>query len=261
MIRFLHLSDIHFGSEHETAVQAAAEFVRDHPADLTILSGDITQMGLQVEFAQAAVWVAALPGRKLIVPGNHDTPYAGLYDRLTRPFQRFEAAWGPSDGAEARGDGFLVCSLNTARGAQLRLNWSKGAVSAGQIRDAAARLSLAAPGVLRVLVAHHPLVEVTGGPMTGRVRGGARAASVLSAVRTDLVLTGHLHVPFAHALTPNDGKTYGVGAGTLSTRLRGAPPGFNLIEADEATIKVTALGWTGARFEPQKTWGLPRRRR
>ena len=31
------------------------------------------------------------------------------------------------------------------------------------------------------------------------------------------------------------------------------------IEADEATIRISALGWTGSRFEPQRSWGFDRR--
>ncbi len=68
-----------------------------------------------------------------------------------------------------------------------------------------------------------------------------------------------MHIPFAHPLAFGDGKTYAVGAGTLSVRQRGSPPGFNLIEADAETLTVTALGWTGAHLEPQRTWALPRR--
>ena len=54
-----------------------------------------------------------------------------------------------------------------------------------------------------------------------------------------------------------DEHTYAVGAGTLSTRTRGTPPGFNCITADAETITVTAQGWTGSHFEPYRTWGLP----
>jgi hypothetical protein len=77
----------------------------------------------------------------------------------------------------------------------------------------------------------------------------------------DLVLTGHVHMPFAHALPFGDGRTYNVGASTLSLRERGSPAGFNLIEADEDQIRVAALGWTGKGFEPQRNWGFERRRR
>ena len=51
------------------------------------------------------------------------------------------------------------------------------------------------------------------------------------------------------------------GGGTLSCRLRGTPASFNVIEIEPGCVRVTAQGWTGARFEPWRTWALPRRER
>jgi hypothetical protein len=110
-----------------------------------------------------------------------------------------------------------------------------------------------------VVVCHHPLTEMMGAPMTGRVWGGTAAAQRLAEGGADLVLTGHVHVPFALAYPFADERSYAVGAGTLSVRERGAPAGFNRIEADETTVTVTALGWTGSHFEPWRTWALERR--
>ena len=259
MIRFLHLTDIHFGGEHVEAVAAAMAYANANPVDLTIVTGDLTQFGLAEEFAAAAAWLARLPGARLVIPGNHDSPYFEVISRVFSPFGRYAATIGPPDGVQAVQPGYRVHGANTARGMQIRLNWSKGAISAEQTRKGSDWLEEGERGTLRVFACHHPLTEVTGGPMTGRVRGGAAAARRLAEARADLILTGHIHLPFAHPLAFGDGKTYAVGASTLSVRLRGAPPGFNLIEADAETITVTALGWTGARLESQKTWGLPRR--
>lgn len=259
MSRFLHLSDIHFGGENVPAVAAAMDYAHANPVDLIIITGDLTQFGLPEEFAAAARWLAQLPGARLVAPGNHDSPYFDILDRVVRPFGRFAATIGPPDAIRAAQPGYRVYGANTARGVQIRLNWSKGAISAGQVRHAADWLDETPPGDLRIFAGHHPLTEVTGGPMTGRVRGGTAAARRLAEARVDLVLTGHVHIPFAHPLAFGDGRTYAVGASTLSVRLRGAPPGFNLIESDPETLQVTALGWTGSHLEPQKTWALPRR--
>ena len=75
----------------------------------------------------------------------------------------------------------------------------------------------------------------------------------------DLILSGHLHTPFLEPVPGGDDHTYAVGAGTLSLRTRGPPAGFSTIVADEAEMTVVAQGWTGSRFEPYRTWGLPRR--
>jgi len=259
VIRLLHLSDIHFGGEQVEAVAAALAYAEDHPVDLTIVTGDLTQFGLAEEFAAAAAWLARLPGERLVIPGNHDSPYFNPFSRVFLPFGRYARWIGPPDAIRAERAGLRIHGANSARGAQMRLNWSKGALSASQARGAADWLGEAGPGALRVFACHHPLTEITGGPMTGRVRGGPAAARRLAEARADLILTGHVHTPFAHAMAFGDGRTYAVGASTLSVRLRGSAPGFNRIEADAETLTVTALGWTGARLEPQRTWALPRR--
>jgi hypothetical protein len=98
-----------------------------------------------------------------------------------------------------------------------------------------------------------------GGPVTGKVWGGARAAKAFTAAGVDLILTGHLHVPFAAPLPFADRCTYAIGCGTLSLRERGFPPSFNLIETEPDHIRVTALGWQGSHFTAERTWALDRR--
>ncbi len=153
-----------------------------------------------------------------------------------------------------------LVGVNTARGMQIRLNWSKGEIGARQASEALATLSARPTEALGVLVCHHPLVEMAGGPMTARVRGGAKAAQRFAEGGVDLILTGHIHAPFAMAFPYGDGKTYAIGAGTLSVRERGAPAGFNLIEFDDTEIKVTSLAWSGANFADWRNWTFERRR-
>jgi predicted phosphodiesterase len=98
-----------------------------------------------------------------------------------------------------------------------------------------------------------------GGPMTARVWGGEAAARDFAQAGVDLVLSGHIHAPFVWPYPFADGKTYAVGAGTLSLRERGVPPGFNVVEIERATIRVAALQWTGSHYEPSRTWSLDRR--
>jgi 3',5'-cyclic AMP phosphodiesterase CpdA len=258
-IRLAHLSDIHFGYENEPAVAAAKDWLCEARVDLTMVSGDVTRWGELSEFAEAAAWLETLPGPKLVTPGNHDAPYLDFAQRLFAPFLRFEQAIGPSRGQTYLADGLAVRGLNTARGVQPRANWSKGQISRRQVEDATAWLATTPKEALRIVVLHHPLMEMTGGPMTGRVWGGAFAAEALAGAGADLVLSGHIHAPFALPYPFADERTYAVGAGTLSVRERGVPPSFNLIEADAAAVRVTALAWSGSHFEASRTWSLDRR--
>jgi 3',5'-cyclic AMP phosphodiesterase CpdA len=259
-LRLIQVSDIHFGAEHAAAVEAAADYIRRTPFDLLLMTGDITQLGHHPEFAAAKAWLAALPGPQLATPGNHDTPWFGLFERATAPFQRYQRAIGPTESQFTR-PGLTAWSLNSARGWQVRLNWSKGEVGRLQTRRALRHLRSAAPEAARIVTCHHPLTEVPGEPITSRVRGGRRAARKFAEAHIDVVFTGHLHQAFVHALPFGDGLSYAVGAGTLSLRQRGAPPGFNVIDIDGERLNVSAIAWTGADLQTDKVWRMPLRPR
>jgi 3',5'-cyclic AMP phosphodiesterase CpdA len=260
MGRILHVSDIHFGAVNEKAAAAALEFANSGAFDLILVTGDVTQSGRRREFADAAAWLKRMPDPMFVTPGNHDTPYWDLLARLFWPWRRWEEALGhPAHDHQFQNAALMVRGITTARGAQLRPNWSKGAIDLDQTRRAADALSRAPNGVLRVIACHHPLIEMVGGPMTGDVRRGRAAAQIFADAGVDLVMTGHVHVPFALPIHLGDKCSYAVGAGTLSLRLRGSPPGFNVAEWDAREVRVQAMGWTGARFEAVQTWSLPRR--
>jgi len=263
MSRIVQLSDIHFGGEHPVALSAVGDYLREHPFDLLLTTGDITAFGSQPEFDSAKTWFDSLPGPKLFTPGNHDTPWAGVIDRLISPFGRYAARFGPTEADGFTQDDLVLQALNTARGIQPRANWSKGQIAARQVRRAVAGLAQAPanPGALRAIACHHPLVEVVGGPITAKVWGGRRAAQAFAEAGVDAIFTGHLHTPFAVALPFADGRTYAIGCGTLSLRERGFPPSFNVIDVEPSCIRVTALGWKGSHFEPERTWSLDRRAR
>jgi 3',5'-cyclic AMP phosphodiesterase CpdA len=258
-LRLVHLSDIHFGGEHRDAVGATAAWIARTRPDLAIITGDVTRDGSETEFLAARRWIRSLAVDSLVVPGNHDTPYFSLMKRLFAPWKRYERHFGPLPSTPLRRAGLAVASINTARGVQLRTNWSKGAISARQVSGAVSALADEPAGALKVVACHHPLVEMIGGPMSGEVHGGHEAAVALSQGGVDLVLTGHVHAPFVLPYPGGDGHTWAVGASTLSIRERDAPIGFNCIEVDEAIIRVTALAWTGSHFETWRTWSIDRR--
>jgi 3',5'-cyclic AMP phosphodiesterase CpdA len=255
--RIMHLSDIHFGCENKGAVEAVSALAAAEAFDLIAISGDITMFGRPPEFEAAKAFVDALPHPTVVTPGNHDVPYA-TPGRLLWPFRRYRRCFGDPWHAQYDKPGLSVRAFNSSRGTQVRLNWSKGSVWPDQARQAGNALRAAPADALKVAVCHHPLMEVTGGPMTGRVRGGEMAVGILGRRGIDAILTGHVHTAFAHALPVAKGCTYAIGAATLSQRERGQPAGFNIIEWDEGCITVKAQGWTGSHFETIRTWALPR---
>ena len=259
MIRVVHFTDVHFGAVNVEAVAAAAAFAHAANPTAVLITGDITQRGQWPEFRDAAKWIAGLPEPRLCCPGNHDTAYYNVPLRILAPWARFDATLGADWKKGIRQPGLAVESINTARGIQLRTNWSKGKIDLGQARAAAARLTAAPAGDLRVVALHHPLLEVVGEPITSEVREGSQAVDIFAQAEVDLVLSGHLHVPFATPLPSGDRRTYTIGGGTLSLRERGTPASFNDIEADEAEIRVRAMSWRGGEFRVERSWTFPRR--
>lgn len=261
-MRLVQLSDIHFGGENKEAVAATGAWIVANRPDLVVAVGDLTLDGKVSEFDAAAAWFRTLPDPMIVVPGNHDTPFVGpgeLWDRFTQPWRRFTDRFGNEDGAAWRGPGITVTSLNTARAAQIRWNWSKGAASRSQIRRVACELEAAPVGDLRVVVCHHPLMEILDGPMTAKVRGGVSAANRFVQAGADVILSGHIHLPFVTAIPFGDGRTQAVGSGTLSVRERGAAPGFNVIEVEPGCVRVKAMAYERGKFDVWRTWAFDRR--
>lgn len=261
MTTLVHLTDVHFGGEAKEPTEAAVAFTRALEPELVVVTGDITLNGKPREFEAAARWLERLPGPLLSTPGNHDTPYLNIPLRALVPFARYRRWIGATDGLGIDHEAARVRAINTARGGQPRFDWSKGAINLEAVETAIAELGQGPAGALRVVACHHPLVEAIGTPVTGGVHRGHQAAEQLAAGGVDVILTGHVHNPFAVPLPFGDERTYAVGGGTLSCRLRGTPASFNVIEIEPGCIRVTAQGWTGARFEPWRTWALPRRER
>jgi 3',5'-cyclic AMP phosphodiesterase CpdA len=261
-LKLVQVSDIHFGGEHKAAVEAAVERINAEQPDLVIAAGDLTKDGKDSEFDAAQAWLARLPRPQLVTPGNHDTPFVGpreILNRIVAPWRRYERRFGDRKNSDWDDPRATIAAMNSARAFQLRLNWSKGAVSRSQVREVCADLKEAAPGAVKIVVCHHPLIEMLGGPMTAKVRGGIAAAQAFSHAGVDLVLTGHIHAPFVHPYPFSDGCTQAVGSGTLSVRERGVPPSFNVIEIDDVDIRITALAFERTAFVTFRTWSVPRR--
>lgn len=261
MRKLLHLSDIHFGGENKLAAEAAIAFAQTYAPMVTVVTGDLTLNGLPAEFESGVGWYRRLPEPRVITPGNHDTPYWNIPARALFPFGRYKKWVGDPDGGAFDSRDLGVRMINTSRGAQPRPDWSKGAIKLDLCTRVADDLRRADPLALRVVGVHHPLVEAEGVPVTGGVHRGAQAAALLAEGGVDLILSGHVHNPFAVVLPAGDGLTYAVGAGTLSERTRGTPASFNTIEWDETCVRVFAHGWVGTAFEVFRNWELPRRPR
>ncbi len=255
-LRIVHLSDIHFGGELPDAVEAAIGAASEFEPTVTVVTGDLTLNGQPREFEAARRWLDRLPKPRLVTPGNHDTPYWNLPLRAVAPFDRYRRYIGDPAESAFEGDGLSLRCVNSARGAQPRLDWSKGAMSISRVRGL--HWGETAAASLKVMACHHPLVDIAGAPVTGGVHGGAAAAKALTGAGVELILTGHVHVPFVLPIGDFGKGCYAVGAGTLSHRLRGTPASFSTIAADDQAFEVTVMEWHEDGFRAGQNWRVPR---
>jgi 3',5'-cyclic AMP phosphodiesterase CpdA len=222
MTVLLQISDPHFGTERPEVVEALVRLAQSQRPDVVVLSGDITQRATKRQFAAARAFCDRLgAGALLVIPGNHDIPLFDLGRRALRPYARYSAAFGEALESEWSSAGMLVLTLNTTR------PWrhKNGAVSATQIERVEARLAQASPAQLRVVVVHQPLAVYRPQDEPELLRGHAAALRRWAAAGVDVVLGGHIHLPYVLAAHQRDAALaqplWVVQAGTaVSSRVR-----------------------------------------
>lgn len=235
----LQISDTHFGTEQPQVLEALVALAAQQRPELVVLSGDITQRARPDQFRAARAFTDRLGAPVLAVPGNHDIALFDLWSRLTKPYARYATAFGSDTEPTHASADWLVIGVNTTRAWRHK----NGEVSTAQIDRVARRLSMASPGQLRVVVVHQPLAVTEARDRPNLLRGHAEAKRVWAAAGADLLMGGHIHLPYTLALNGLARRIWVVQAGTaVSSRTRPGVPN-----------SVTLLRWgdgAGKRGEP-----------
>lgn len=238
MKKLLHISDPHFGTEQPPVVEALVELVRQQQPDALVLSGDITQRATPAQFAQARAFCErlAIP-LQLFLPGNHDIPLLDIYQRLVRPYGRYLHEFGPDVETRIQTPWLQVTGVKTTR----RWLHKDGEVSAPQIERVVEHLRRADAAQLRIVVVHQPVYVLRPQDEHDRLRGWEPAVRAWAAAGADVVLGGHIHLPYAGELSATvsglSRRLWCVQAGTaVSSRVRHeAPNSVNLLSYDTAS--------------------------
>ena len=193
----LQISDPHFGTEQPEVLRALERFAEALAPQVVVMSGDITQRATRVQFAAARAFVDRLAApAKLVVPGNHDIPLFQLAARCFSPYGRYREAFGDDLEPAFESEDWLVVTVNTTR-------WyrhSDGVVSPAQVERVAQRLAAASPSQLRVVVTHQPVMVTREEDLSNRLHGRERAVARWSEAGVDLILGGHIHLPYVRSL-------------------------------------------------------------
>ena len=232
MTLILQVSDPHFGTERAPVAEALQRLVRRQRPDILLLSGDITQRATRSQFSAAREFIDALEvPQVLALPGNHDIPLFNPLARLFRPYARYRNAFGNALECEFENDDVLLLTLNTTR-------WYRhidGELSDEQIDRVASRLRQASAGCWRIVATHQPLATPSAEQAHDLLRGHEKALKTWAAAGADIVVGGHIHLPYVLAMHQRlpmlPGRLWTVQAGTaMSDRVRsGAPNSVNLL--------------------------------
>jgi 3',5'-cyclic AMP phosphodiesterase CpdA len=241
----VHLSDLHTGRVDPAILAPLTAAIADADPHLVVFSGDLTQRATRSQFREARAFLDGLTTPSLVIPGNHDVPLWNVARRFVTPLARYKRFITTDLEPFFQDDEIVVVGVNTARS----FTWGEGRISRMQVAAALERLRAAPPGVIRVVVTHHPF-DLPPGVEERRLLGRARMAMAeFASVGAELFLSGHLHLSHvshsAERYRIAGHSALIVQAGTVSMRGRGEEPSFNVLRLDRRQLSLERFVWNG----------------
>jgi 3',5'-cyclic AMP phosphodiesterase CpdA len=220
----VQLSDIHVGSQFQPQVfdRVVSEVNKINP-DVIIITGDLTNEGLEKEYKECKRLVSKLKAKKIItISGNHDYRNTG-YLHFKKYF--------PFESVNKLSKDVVLVTIGTARPDR-----NEGEVGYRQ-NLWLERTMIKFKDKVKILAMHHHLVSI---PDTGADRltiiDAGDVLRTIAATNVDLVICGHKHRPWIW----NFGKPLIAYAGTASSeRARGLfENSYNIITITGKKIRV-----------------------
>lgn len=252
MTTLAHLSDLHFGRLHHEAANDLLEHLRAANPDLVVISGDLTQRARRREFEDARAYLDQLPRRPLVVPGNHDLPAWNLFQRFTKPTERFRRYIERERYPFQESGDISALGINTTRPHGWYLDWGRGRINLRQIRRIRETFAPVSSKRLRVVVTHHPFLRPPQEERRHLVHGPRDVMRLLAESGVDLLLAGHFHKTHSDVAVTRYPEAQGIVVAQTSTstswRFRAEPNAYNWFEYEDGRLRVVVQAWKDGDF-------------
>jgi 3',5'-cyclic AMP phosphodiesterase CpdA len=244
----VHLSDLHFGRVNSSVVEPLVTAIRTIAPDLVAVSGDVTNRARSRQFREARAFLDRLPMPQVVVPGNHDVPLRNVAARFLLPLWKFRRHITDDLRPVYIDEEIAVLGVNTARSLTIK----DGRINPEQVAWMSERFGGCAPGVVKIVVTHHPFDVPEGHDAGNLLRRARMAMTALASCGADVFLSGHLHLSHtSHSATRYQIAGHSslvVQAGTAtSSRGRGEANAFNVLRIDRPHIAIERFEWQSAR--------------
>jgi 3',5'-cyclic AMP phosphodiesterase CpdA len=238
-------------------LDAIVRDLRSQSPDHTVVTGDLVNIALLREFANAQAWLKDLGSERdvTIVPGNHDAYVRSVEGEPVRfwgAYMRPDESELPDEDAAfpfvRRRGRIALIGLSTAVATGLFM--ATGYLGERQIArcgDLLARLG--EQNCYRIVLIHHPAAGYRAAHK--RLIDADQFQRMLKAHGAELVLSGHDHVASMNWLEGPRGRIPALGAPSASAVARGhqVPAAYNLYRIDESggkwTCEVVSRGYQG----------------
>lgn len=255
MATIAHLSDIHFGRVDSRIIEPLVQTIEGVAPTLVTVSGDLTQRARRGQFVAARQFLDRLRFPVLVVPGNHDVPLFNFAARFLDPYGAYRRYIQKELEPAYENDELIAVGLNSARAFPFH---GVGRLNERQVARAATKLRSAPPGVVKIVVTHHPfdLPETHGDEhLIGR---SDMAMRQLADAGADVFLAGHLHVSHVGHTAARyriaGHSALVVQAGTISTRGRGELNTINVLRLSRKRIEIERHTWDGSGQVFKSSW-------
>lgn len=224
-IKFAWISDTHIGSPNaESDLLEIVNDINKHNVKFIIITGDITEKGLNSELLRAKEILKQLNRPYFIIPGNHDTKWS------ESGCTKFNEIFGDNKFIFYYED---YCFIGINSGIPLR--GGGGHIAVEDLEWLKSKLTKLNSNTKIIFAVHHQLDK--------EIDNHKEVINLLTRFNNVFVLVGHGHANKGYNF---DGLKGAMGRSSLR---KGKSPGYNLVELFDDSISIRSID-----FEMDKVW-------